>query len=264
MDEVIIQGKRAIAYFDILGFKNRINNTPFDILSATYEKLIKNTDGEFAIMDGIITNKQVCFRYVFSDSLFLVAKEDTEESFIDMLSYAWRMMQLFIASGFPLRGAVTYGEIYANIEKSIFLGKAISEAVILEAQQDWIGAVVDLPVINRYEAIFKRDDILSIIMNVILPIHDVPFKDGTCKDYHVINWRQNMISEDGIKALFKNEPFDENVQKKINNTLRFSKEVVDAHIAYFNDNLVPEKYRRFYIGHKVPSGTQMFTNGDEY
>ncbi len=63
--------------------------------------LLKKTDGEFFISDGIIKNKQVCYRYIFSDSIFLIAMEDTEESFIDLLSYAWRMMQIFIVFGYP-------------------------------------------------------------------------------------------------------------------------------------------------------------------
>ncbi len=262
---MIIQGKRAVTYFDILGFKNKINNIPLDKLSETYEKLVKNTDGEFFIADGIITSKQVCYRYIFSDSLFLVAKEDSEESFIDMLSYAWRMMQQFIAMGFPLRGAITYGEVYANIEKNIFLGKAITDAVMLESQQNWIGAVVDHAAIEHYRTIFEGDDVQSEVLRFLLPIHDVPFKDGMRKDYHVINWRQNIVAEDGIKALFKNEPFDRRAQEKIDNALRFSKEIVDSKMAYFKDELVPQRYRRLFIGHKLPpKGEPMFENGDEY
>jgi hypothetical protein len=117
---MIINGNRAVAYFDILGFRERIRNTPIEMLSADYERIIKQTDGEFSIEKGKISSREVCYRYIFSDSLFLIAKEDTDDSFVDLFSYAWRMMQFFIVRGFPLRGAITYGETYANLGSHVF------------------------------------------------------------------------------------------------------------------------------------------------
>ena len=262
---MIINSKRAVAYFDILGFKSKIENSPIEKLATDYERIISQTSKEFSVENGQVTSREVCHRYIFSDSLFLIAKEDTIESFIDLISYAWRTMQFFIASGFPLRGAITYGEFYANLKCNVFLGKAISNAVVLEGQQNWIGAVVDQTAIDRYDVVFSGDSFQSIIMNTLFPVYNVPLKDGTYKDYHVINWRENMVSETGIKALFKNEPFDESVQVKIDNALRFSKAIVDAGTAYFDDELVPVRYRRIYIGQKEPPvNGPMFPNGDEY
>lgn len=249
---MIINKKRAVAYFDILGFKAKIINTPLDKLSAKYDRIIQQTDGEFTLEDSQFIRREVCYRYVFSDSIFLVAKEDTEESFIDMLSYAWRMMQFFLVSGFALRGAVTYGYIYANIDYNVFVGKAIVDAVVLEGQQDWCGAVVDKPVIERYYHIFEREDIQGAIMRCLLPIHDVAFKNGERKDYHVINWRMNLASEIGIKALFKNEDHDESAQRKIDNALRFSKEVFESGLYKFNDEVIPIRYRVLIVGEKTP------------
>jgi len=263
---MIIRGKRAIAYFDILGFKSKIDDTPIEELANNYERIVAQTDREFTVKDGMIVGRQVCYRYIFSDSLFLVAKEDSEDSFIDLISYAWRMMQQFIVSGFPLRGAITYGDVYVNFDSNIFLGKAISEAVVLEGQQDWIGAIVSDSVIDRYKNIFiTENNISGVIMNFLMPVYAVPFKDGVRKNFHVINWRQNMISQQGIKILFKNEPYNESVQIKINNTLEFSKEVVDSGRAYFNDGNIPQRYRKLYIGNGAPPANGlMFTNGDEY
>ena len=262
---MVIQGKRAIAYFDILGFKSKVENMPVDKLAHEYEEIVRQTDGEFTIQDGKVVSKQVCHRYIFSDSLFLIAEEDTEESFMDLVFYAWRMMQLFIAAGFPLRGAMTYGDIYVNFEKNIFLGKAISEAAVLEGKQDWIGAVVDKTTIDRYRTVFEKDDVYGFLMTMLMPIHDVPFKDGVRRNYSVINWRHNIVSQDGIKALFKNEPYNESVQVKIDNALRFSKEVVEAKMAYSNAEGIPGKYSRLFVGHVVPEGSKIpFAHGDEY
>ena len=262
---MIIKGKRAVAYFDVLGFKSKIENTPIEDLAKGYENTIRLTDGRFFVDDRNIINEQICYRYVFSDSIFLIAKEDTEESFVDLLSYAWRMMQMFIACGFPLRGAVAYGDIYANLDSKIFLGKAISEAVILEGQQDWIGALVDNSAIDRYSKVFEKNDNQSVIMKMLFPVYSVPLKGGLHSDYHVINWRQNLIAQKGIKPLFKNEPYNESVQVKIDNALCFSKKIVDSGTAYFQDDVIPVRYRRFYVASgPPPSQGYMPQPGDEY
>jgi len=262
---MVIQGKRAIAYFDILGFKAKIDYTPLNELAEKYENVVNHTDGEFFIKNGQIHNKQVCHRYIFSDSIFLVALEDTEESFADLISYAWKMMRMFIAAGFPLRGAITYGDIYINFEKNIFLGKCISQAVELEGKQEWIGAVVDNSAIDRYEAILSKSVIQALVFSFLLPIYDVPFKDGTRRNYSVINWRLNVISEFGTKPLFKNEPYSKEAQIKIENTLLFSKEVVEANLAYLQAKDLPQRYQRLYIGRGISmKDDKLFEHGDEY
>ena len=260
-----INGNRAVAYFDILGFKSKIDNCTLETLSEDYERIISYTDGQFSVENGEIIQRKVCHRYIFSDSIFLIAEEDTEDSFVDMLSYAWRMMQTFIASGFPLRGAVTYGEVYVNLERNVFLGKAISDAAVLEGKQDWIGAIVDSSVIERYKSVIAREDICGTVLSVLLPIYEVPLKDGTRQERCVLNWRLNIVAQDGIKSLFKNEPYSYEAQRKIDNTLCFSKEIRAANIAYLSGERLPQRYQLFYIGHDAPADNRIpFQHGDEY
>ena len=261
----IIRGKRAVAYFDILGFKDKVEKMPIESLSDTYEALIARTLGELAFENGEAYWKNVCFRYIFSDSIFLIAQEDSEDSFIDLISYAWRMMQSAITLNLPLRGSVAYGELYANTDRNVFLGTAITEAVITEGMQNWIGAIVNDSAITRYKGIFEKKDIQYSIMNYILPQYEVPLKDGKNHLHYVINWRENMVSQSGIKCLFHNDFDNAMAQEKIDNTLKFSKAVVDSRKAYFDDEQVPIRYRRFYIGDgPPPKSGPMFTNGDEY
>jgi hypothetical protein len=137
--------------------------------------------------------------------------------------------------------------------------------VALEEKQDWVGAVVDYTAIDRYKSVFENGDAQGAILSLLLPIYDVPFKDGTRKEYPAINWRQNIVSQDGIKSLFKNETKDAKAQTKINNTLCFSKEIVDSGHVYFKDEQVPQRYRTLFVGHGVPDDHgPMFKNGDEY
>ncbi len=260
-----IKGKRAIAFFDILGFKEKVATLTIDELADSYSKLISNTEN-YMLDESTskIVRKETCKRFIFSDSIFLIANEDTEQGFVDLFTYAWRMMQIAFAMKFPLRGAITYGDVYVEQSKGIFIGESIVKAAIWENKQDWMGAVVDKSAIERYHAVFEGKDILSELLNILMPIYPVPLKNNMADDQKVINWRANIISEHGIKALFQNKENDESVERKIENTLSFAKAMRENRIAYFNDYIVPIPYRRLYIADHNPYQGIPIKNGDEY
>ena len=265
MNAEVIKGKRAIAYFDILGFKEKVATLSIDDLADSYTKLIHNTENYvYDKSSSRFLHKEICKRFIFSDSLFIIAPDDTEEGFVELFSYAWRMMQIAIAMDFPLRGAITYGDIYVEPSKGIFIGEAIVNAAVWESKQDWIGAIVDESAVDRYQTVFEGNDSLHTIYQVLLPMYSVPLKNGIEEDHVVINWRINIISEHGIKSLFKYVGNNESVKRKINNTLAFAKAVRKSQIVYFNDEMVPERYRRFYVADHDPNQGLPQSNGDEY
>lgn len=265
LNSAVIKGKRAIAYFDILGFKEKVETLTIDELVDWYTKLINNTENYFVDeATSQIRRKDTCKRFIFSDSIFLIANEDTEQGFVELVTYAWRMMQIALAMNFPLRGAITYGDIYVEQSRNIFIGESIVNAATWENKQNWMGAVVDKSAMERYHSILKGNDVLSDVLRLLLPIYPVPMKNDTTENQFVINWRTNIISQHGIKALFKNNTHDKAVERKIENTLAFAKFVRDCGVAYFDDAKVPSPYRSIYIADHEPSKEQPVTNGDEY
>lgn len=246
-----IKGKRAVAYFDVLGFKAKIKSQDLQTIVDQYENLINFTNGQITFNEESksYSFKEVCYRYIFSDSIFLVAYEDTEESFYALLSYAWRMMQFAIACGYPLRGAIVYGDIYVNVSKNIYVGEAIVDAVLLEGSQNWIGAVIDNSVFLRYKNIFT-DEKLGDVHSLILQEYNVPGKNGTFNKHFTINWRANLNSHNGIKVLFDNESKDECVQAKIENTLEYCKYLRSINKVYMDRESAPMQYRHVFMGSK--------------
>jgi hypothetical protein len=258
--------KRAVAFFDVLGFKEKINTEPLDTVVDSYHSMIKITGNYEGVLDKnkktLITHKS-CDRYIFSDSILLVANSDTNEGFVDLISYAWRFMQLALASGFPLRGAITYGDILVEPEKGLYVGKAIVDGAELEKQQDWIGAVIDNSAEKRYATVFSSEYTLYQLLQILFPQYSVPMKNGSKKDFRVINWRENIIAKAGTKALFKNPKCDSSVQIKIDNTLEFAKHIVSKG-AYIQGN-VPTRYRHLIIADgPPPSDNKLPKHGDEY
>lgn len=244
----VINGKRAVAYFDVLGFKSKIKNQDLQTIVDEYENLVNSTNGQITLNKefNAFYLKEVCYRYIFSDSIFLVAYDDTDESFYAMLSYAWRMMQFAIVYRYPLRGAIVYGDIYLNVNRNIYLGKAIVDAVSLEGMQNWIGAVIDDSIFARYKNIFN-DEKLGDIHNLILQKYDVPCKNGSLNLY-TINWRANLNSHNGIKYLFNCDGQEESVLLKIKNTLDYCKYLRSIKMVYTDRDSVPMQYKHLFVG----------------
>ncbi|MBN1778022.1 MAG: hypothetical protein JW811_07860 [Clostridiales bacterium] len=259
--------KLAVAYFDVLGFTDMIKTEPLANVVERYQRMIEYTNNYMVAVDEIskkiIRLPKSCDRYIFSDSILLVANKDTNESFVDLISYAWRFLQIAMVSEFPLRGAITYGDVLIDPQKGLYLGKPIVEAVELEKEQDWMGAIVADSTAQQYTMVFEDGYPNSEILQLLFPIYTVPLKNNEIRTSRVINWRENIISDKGTKAFFKNPSNNQSIQRKIDNTLEFAKAVVKIG-AYFNCTAVPQRYRHLFVSKEPPERGNMPKHGDEY
>ena len=76
---------------------------------------------------------------------------------------------------------------------------------------------------------------------------------------HAINWRFNLIVEDGTRSLMPYS-LDIDVIKKIHNTLRYAEKVIQSGEVYISDqSAAPIEVRSFSCGSKFPP----FPHGDD-
>jgi hypothetical protein len=261
---------RTVAFLDILGFRAKLYETPLLSLANSYERRI--LESQFinrpfdskgkapTLFKDHPNNVPWCAQYVFSDSIILVSHDEDIMSCMKLIVYAWRLSQNFIAFGMPLRGGIAYGELYANPNLNVFLGKALAKAYELERCQNWIGAAIDTSVMERFPTVFEtidKDD--YPILNDLLFEYLVPFKDGTTKRLRTLNWRWNLIVEKGTRALFSDSE-DTRVVEKIRNTLKYAEAFVQTGRLYVNDQSnLPVELRSWWIGAKEPP----FEHGDD-
>jgi hypothetical protein len=182
-------GKRAVAFLDILGFKDMLLNKPLDVLSSEYEKLITQAEAfnkpmqiggnNPSLFPTHTVGQRWCVRNAFSDSIILVSEDESLESVLKLLVYSWRLLQFAIASGMPFRGGIAYDQFYLNEEMNIYLGKALTDAYLLESAQQWIGVSIENNLINSFpelkEALNREDSLLGYIF----PKYSVPYKNGS-------------------------------------------------------------------------------------
>ncbi|KQU22389.1 hypothetical protein ASG61_23070 [Bacillus sp. Leaf75] len=262
--------KRAVAFLDILGFKNMLLTTPLDELSAKYENLAEianlmnrplssNSQETPSLFPNHLPNQRWCYKNIFSDSIILVSEDESEESVTKLLIYCWKLMQAAISLKMPFRGGIAYDDFYINEESNIFLGKALTDAYALETKQQWIGVSIDDGLINAFPNLsdaFKRE---GSLVSLLFPRYLVPYKNGEKVEHHVLNWRINFVSKEGTKALLGSSS-NADAQQKIDNTLEFAKSVVQSEKVYLNDEAVPVELRAFYVGDTPPP----FPHGDEF
>ena len=256
--------KAVVSFLDILGFKSKIESMPLDELSSQYEKLISQARSHLAFeihSDNSLFNERFrparrCSMHVFSDSIILYTNDESDAACLELLLYTWRLQQLFLAAGMPLRGAVHYGEFYAKPKTGIHLGRALSDAYRLESRQEWIGISIGHSVPERYPAVF--DTGLGAMLPGFFPQYSVPMKSGCREDYLTVNWRFNLVVELGTRSLFPANS-DADVKKKINNTLEYAKMVVESERAYAHGPGLPVELQAFFVGTTEPP----FSHGDD-
>lgn len=265
----IHQNYRTVAFLDVLGFKQMINETPIEELANKYENLIDTAEAlnrpslsDDQSLPRLFPNHKRnmpwCIKNIFSDSIILISYDNTQLSAMKLLVYAWRLTQVFIAFKMPLKGAITYGELYTNPQKNITLGKALTCAYELEMKQQWIGVIIDNNM-KKYMTDLFYDIKNTPILDDIFWEYDVPFKDGSTKKFHTLNWRWNMIVKDGTRSLFSGSD-DTGVSEKINNTLAYAKSIVDSKRVYVqNQDQLPVELRSFWVGDQQPP----FKHGDD-
>ena len=152
----IINGNCWVACFDIIGFKNLLN----DFINAFMGH--NKTNKEVALaMDVFVEHyyKDILrkleekgkyrpdkiFVHWFSDTFLLYTFDGSPESLSCIEQSATHFFVDAISANsaaMALRGALSFGEFYADKENGIFLGRAFIDAYQYAEKQHWIGLVI--------------------------------------------------------------------------------------------------------------------------
>jgi|ERR1019366_2296293 hypothetical protein len=266
---------RTVAFLDILGFRQMVESLSTEQLGSTFTSVVgqilpsmnRSRNHEFpkelTFFPQHSPGKSWCLNHTFSDSIILISHDNSENSSLALLLYALRTMQTLIAFRLPVRGAVTYGEMYVDTANALFLGKALTQAYELEQRQNWIGVAIDESVPGAFPALLLSEIPLPGLRSSLFPKYDVPMKSGPIRSMHTLNWRWNLVATKGTKSLF-DDGNDWSAKVKIQAALSYALEMRQTGRAYpLTQNIVPVEVRPFYIADGPPT-PQPPRHGDEY
>lgn len=264
-----ILSRRAVCFLDILGFRHMLEQKPLVEIAEDYDRFISvatevNYRSPVAAHDPQLFASQppgepYCIRYVFSDSLILIADGDDALSCLKLLVHAWRLVQATLAQRMSIRGAVACGDVYLDPAKGVCIGNALSAAYELEQKQNWVGVAIDPSVEDAYSELFPSGITENSILESLFLKYPVPLKSGGMLETRTLNWRWNLVVERGTRSLFPPSSEDA-AQEKIRNALAYAGDVVKSGRCYSADEAAcPNELRAFWIGCREPP----FPHGDE-
>ena len=248
-----------VAFLDVLGFKDMVENSCHTKLYNVYKnlfisnaemalsngkyKVVEGQDGEVAVAD--LSEIQVqCL--VVSDSVILWANDASMKSFIDICVTAGRLVLAGVYTGLPMRGAISMGEL-SSISASAGQGNALNVQTVFglglvqayreERRHEWAGIVVEDHCIENYQQQSKAAALESEVADLeyltkvgLLRCYDVPLKNETLESRWTVNWPK--LNRGGVTERAVRESFgrhnkatqDSSVQRKIANTLAYVQE----------------------------------------
>lgn len=206
---------RTIAFLDILAFKTIQENFPLERVGNIYGEAIEHAKQYFAECCPVGHGLATCKVHIFSDSIIIYSSDDSFDNGYAVIRMAQKILQMLIVRQLPVRGAITFGEVYIDEERGIRVGEPFTKAYILEQQQEWIGVLVSKSVVEEFPELFRNNNASEVIK------YFVPLKCGHCEEAYVLNWRDRFSDKilDSLSLFPK--IYGDKIQIKYNNTIDF-------------------------------------------
>jgi hypothetical protein len=182
-------GKRFVAFFDLLGFSSWLqaegSAEVFTYVRGFLNLMIRaSLPGSVVHPDMSVTVQNSNIGFInFSDSVVFYSRDDSEISFRTILQVSGEFMNGVInGPSRMLRGAMSYGEFYADPDANAYVGQALIDAYRLEGQQDWLSfsfheSVVLVPHFQR-----ALDGYPNYIVRALVPLR------GSAVVPYCLNW----------------------------------------------------------------------------
>lgn len=168
-------GKRFVAFFDLLGFSSWLatdgSAEVFRYVRGFLNLMIRaSLPGSIVHPDMSVTLAESDIGFInFSDSIVFYSRDDSDVCFETMLRVCGEFMNGVICGpSRMLRGAISHGEFYADPTANAYVGQALIDAYRLESAQDWLScsfhpSVVALPQFERALRIYPNFIVRALV-----------------------------------------------------------------------------------------------------
>lgn len=214
--EKIQYTNRWFAYFDLLGFSDLVQRKSIEQVMPLYQKALDQLQ-----LSPEEKKKQGIYVSWFSDTFIIYSRGSKAEDFASIEHVSRLFFQHLILNKIAVRGSLTYGELYSQQEKNIFVGPALIDAHRYGEGVNWLGFVLTPNAIKRLE-------------EVSLPVHERSFyrkvangnlfKLGIMGPISAFSFNNGLVQGKNpyIKALTEmRDQSDLKFQDKYDNTLNF-------------------------------------------
>jgi len=201
-----ITGKRFVAFFDILGFKDKVMRDSHDEIYEKLaeiqvnENLLKQTLDDPAVQE--VFQDYGIYVVKFSDSISLFSKNDTIENFVLFLISARFLFTSFLKKEFLIKGGMAYGKISLDKEKQLYFGQPIIDAYNLEEDVNYIGVIAHNSIDEFKQNIDKNNKFCTLLNQLIFEAKS-PLKSGFITHLN-LNWFRQFVDNENLNGKMKN------------------------------------------------------------
>ena len=190
-----------IAIFDILGFKEYVKeNSHIEVyakLKTIRQRLQENLE-RIRLVNKNLSHEIASFKFyevdylLFSDTILLITENDTDESFINIVSDARKLIAFCFREKTPIKGCIAKGDITYDKEKDILFGKPIIDAHLLSEDMKFMGVILD-------KSLEHQVRIPTLKPNPVFVYKKVPLKSGAANHFTLnLNNDESTFYEDEI------------------------------------------------------------------
>jgi hypothetical protein len=235
---------KLVAFVDVLGFSDIVNNSHNEKIESYYTYLESNFKDHIS---------KTGLQYLFiSDSIVILADESKENIF-ELTRLLTKIQCGLLLNNIVLRGAISFGNLYINKEGNIIVGNGLIRAYNLEKQAVNPRIILDRQLISKY---FKgSDDFISCFTATTKAGYKRNYVKMDADNYPYINYfhyfveQQPTYKQGGIDKSIK--LFNDNYYNNIHFTKYhwlLSKLIIELEaLNVFQD--------KFSVGKKIASGT---------
>ena len=209
-----------LLYFDILGFKNMVASSIGP--EPAFHRLLESYRDTLAELTRLGEKKQgfKIEHQWFSDSFVVWIQESTPSAFTIIHQIAWQFLWRSLMNEVPMRGAIAYGDFFAEHDGRTFFGPALVEAHGWSEQLDGIGYLICPSARVQLESAKYALPSLNYIAKRI-PLK-ICVADGTVAAYNYWSLRPQLPQiRDVLNRLLLHAPLK--AKRKYRNTLKLIK-----------------------------------------
>jgi len=208
-----------VGFFDVLGFKERLRVGGLEQILLGYRQLsqAKMHSGIIPVFSAQGGIYRTIGTTIFSDSI-LYWCDDNWEGVQTLLAASAHLIASAVDMGWPLRGALAYGDCVLDRESRTFIGQPLIDAYLAEENQRWIGVALHDSVTGHASLgtrIQHSEDVIA---------YQVPVKINSCQFEHAIHWgpystRARVVLSEARRLAAKRK-----IREYYSNTLRYVSE----------------------------------------
>jgi hypothetical protein len=178
---------RYVAFIDIMGFKDMVAKLDHGEIYGIMKSIEKSKQHQ---EDLWAKNKSLVRSTTYSDSVMLYSRDNTLDAFDSLITIVSGMINDLFELGIPHKGAIAFGKMTLDLERSIFFGQPLIDAYLLQEELHFYGIIIHNTVegnlkdeINRVAFIEKYECPLKKAKSSHYTVYPMHSDSSSAKEY---------------------------------------------------------------------------------